>query len=410
MSTASPTALGAEDLPADEARSADTAGAPDTAGLNSWLELDAGAFRHNLRFLRSLVGPAVELSSVVKSNAYGHGLGAIARLAVGAGADSFCVHALEEAQALRRLGFREDVLIMGHVPWSRLEEAVTEDFRIVLFDEQSARRLAEIARRTGRRPRVHLKIETGTHRQGLSGEALGRLLDLLAPSTGIEVEGAYTHFADIEDTTDHRYARRQLVRFEEALAELTRRGQRIRRRHAACSAAALLFPETHFDMVRVGISQYGFWSSKETRLSFEHHKGGGEGPRPVLTWKARISQVKDIPTDASVGYGRTWRATRPTRLAILPIGYADGYDRGLSNAAWVLVRGRRAPVRGRICMNLTMIDVTDIPGVGVEDEVVLLGRSGEEEVSAETLAALAGTLHYEIVTRIAPHLPRIVLD
>ena len=380
-----------------------------TAGLNSWLEVDAGAYRHNLRFLRSLVGPDVELSAVVKSNAYGHGLEQIARLAVDGGADSFCVHALEEAQALRRLGFAQDVLIMGHVPWTRLEEAVAEDFRLVLYDEESARRLAEIAGLTGRRPRVHLKIETGTHRQGLADAELARLLDRLESSPEIDIEGVYTHFADIEDTTDHSYAGEQLERFRAEVAELERRGHRPRRRHTACSAAALLFPETHFDMVRVGISQYGFWSSKETRLSFEHSRGAGEGPRPVLSWKARISQVKEIPQGASVGYGRTWQATRPTRLAILPIGYSDGYDRGLSNAAYALVKGQRAPVRGRICMNLTMIDVTDIPDVGIEDEVVLLGRSGGEEVSAETLASLAGTLHYEIVTRIAPHLPRLIV-
>ncbi|MEO1082912.1 MAG: alanine racemase, partial [Acidobacteriota bacterium] len=349
---------------------------PETLRLNSWLEIDAVAYRHNLSFLRGSIGPDVELSAVVKSNAYGHGLEAIARLAADGGADSFCVHSLEEALDLRRLGFGQDILVMGHIPLDRLGDAVAHNLRMVVYNPETLWRLGALAHDVGVRPRVHLKIETGTHRQGVDGDELDALVDMIGQHPQIDVEGAYTHFADIEDTTDHSYARDQLGRFQDALARLAARGVEPRCRHAACSAAAVLFPETHFDMARVGISQYGFWSSKETHLSYEHRHGDGGGPRPILTWKARISQVKSIARGASVGYGRTWRATRDSRIAILPIGYSDGYDRAFSNAAHVLVRGRRAPVRGRVCMNLTMVDVTDIPDVQLEDEVVLLGRDG----------------------------------
>lgn len=391
----------------------------DTTGLNSWIEISESAYAANLEFFRRLVGPEVELSAVVKSNAYGHGLLEIAALAVRHGADSFCVHALDEALALRAAGFAQDVLILGRVPLARLDAVVEHDFRLVLYQLESARSLANVASEN-RPARVHLKIETGTHRQGVEGDDLRELLDFLKTSPQIRVEGVYTHFANIEDTTDHRYARRQAERFQRALAQIEDAGFRPTKRHAACSAAVALFPETHLDMVRLGISQYGFWSSKETRLSFHnlhHDQTDGDAAeaaedvlRPVMTWKSRISQVKWIPADASVGYGCTYQTTRRTRLAVLPTGYADGYDRKLSSAGHVLVRGRRAPVLGRICMNLTMIDVTDVPDVQVEDEVVLLGRQGEKEITAEQLAALVGTIPYEIVARIAPHMPRIVVD
>jgi alanine racemase len=258
--------------------------------------------------------------------------------------------------------------------------------------------------------RVHLKVETGTHRQGIEGDDLEDLLEYLRTVPRLQVEGVYTHFANIEDTTDHGYALRQAERFRMALAEVEAAGFHQAKRHAACSAAIALFPETHLDMVRLGISQYGIWSSKETRVSFQNlHETAESTLRPVLSWKARVSQVKWIPADAYVGYGCTYQTTRRTRLAVLPVGYGDGYDRHLSNTAHVLVRGCRAPVLGRVCMNLTMIDVTDVPGVAVEDEVVLLGRQGENEVTAEQLAALVGTISYEILARLAGHLARVVV-
>lgn len=382
-----------------------------TSALNSWIEISESAYRHNLDFVRRRLGPGVELAAVVKSNAYGHGWRQIAGLAMRHGADSFAVHSLDEALALRGGGFAQDVLILGHVPLARLEAAVAEDFRLILYNLENAHALAAITARLNRRVRVHLKLETGTYRQGLAEEELPAFLEFLRQHPRLELEGAATHFANIEDTTEHGYAESQLARFDRALATIATAGFQLRKRHAACSAAVLLFPETHFDLVRLGISQYGFFSSRETLLSYRNRHG--EDPaatlRPVLTWKARVSQVKWIPPDALVGYGGTWQATRPTRLAILPIGYADGYDRELGNQAYVLIRGRRAPVRGRICMNLTMVDVTDIDGVALEDEAVLLGRQGRQEISALQLAGLAGTIPYEIVARLAEHLPRLVV-
>jgi alanine racemase len=389
--------------------------------LNTWLEVSRSAYARNLGFFRRLVGPAVELAAVVKSNAYGHGMELIAGLAAENGADSFCVHSLDEALRLRRAGFGQDVLIMGHVPVARLAEAVREDFRLVLYNRASARRLAELAAGAGRPVRVHLKIETGTYRQGIDDGELGWFLSFLGRRAGLRLDGVYTHFANIEDTTDHGYARHQLERFHRAVERLREAGLDPGRRHAACSAATLVFPGTHFEMVRLGISQYGLWPSKETLLSY-NTAGLGRGSsqrrpsetadflEPVLTWKARISQLKRVPAGRFVGYGCTWQTTRETRLAILPVGYADGYDRRLSNQAYVLVGGRRAPVRGRVCMNLVMVDVTDVPGVELEDEAVLFGRMGDQRITADQLAGLVGTIHYEITSRLAADLPRILVE
>jgi alanine racemase len=389
----------------------------DLRELNSWIEISAGAYSRNLRFFRRRVGAEVELSAVVKANAYGHGMEPIARLAAEHGADSFSVHSLDEAQRLRRAGLGQEVLIMGHVPLARLEEAVAGGFRLVLYNRESAERLAAITADGDRRVRVHLKVETGTYRQGIDEDEVGWFADFLRRHPRLVPEGIYTHFANIEDTTDHGYARRQLERFEAAVARLRGAGLAVPLRHAACSAATLLFPRTHFEMVRLGVSQYGLWPSKETYLSYRLEHGDADasaddadGLEPVLTWKTRISQLKDVPAGALVGYGCTYQTTRRTRLAILPIGYSDGYSRRLSNQSYVLVGGRRAPVRGRVCMNLTMVDVTDVPGVGLEDEVVLIGRQGEGRVTAGQLADWIGTIHYEVVARISPELPRWVVE
>lgn len=379
-------------------------------GLSTWVEIDASAYRGNLAFFRRLVGDAVELSAVVKANAYGHGIREIAELAVAAGADSFCVHSLEEALDVRAAGHGLPILVLGHIPLARLDEAIAADLRIALFNRASLERLDALTATGTNRAKVHLKLETGTHRHGIAEDELDTFLTILKAAPGVDLEGVYTHFANIEDTTDHGYARAQRARFETLVDRIRSAGLAPEVRHAACSAAALVVPETRFDMVRLGIGQFGFWPSKETLLSYRAAAGDDRAAlEPVLTWKTRIAQLKTVPAGAFVGYGLTYRTTRTTRLAILPVGYSDGYDRQLSNQAHVLVAGRRAPVRGRVCMNLTLVDVSDIPEVALEDEVVLLGSQGSERVSAEQLAAWSGTIHYEIVARIRSTIPRLVV-
>lgn len=226
--------------------------------------------------------------------------------------------------------------------------------------------------------------------------------------SSVEIQGASTHYANIEDTTDSSFAVEQLAAFYRAAEILEKEGVNVLLRHTACSAATILFPETHFNMVRLGISMYGLWSSKETK-AVAKNKNSEFNLRPVLTWKTIVAQIKNIAAGTPVGYGLTERVGRDSKIAILPVGYYDGYDRKLSSVGNVLIRGKRCKVLGRICMNMVIVDVTDLERIELEDEVVLLGRQGREEVSADDLAGKIGTINYEVVTRINPLIARKIV-
>ncbi|MBN2497924.1 MAG: alanine racemase [Deltaproteobacteria bacterium] len=375
----------------------------------SWIEIDTRAIADNLRAFRAQLRDS-QLMAVVKGEAYGHGMLPVARAALDAGADWLGTFNLHEALELCRAGLAEvPVLVLGYVPISDLAEAIDHGIRITVSSPETAEAAGRIASEQASRAFLHLKLETGTHRLGLEGAALERTLAVIEKIPQLVLEGAHTHFANIEDTTEHDYARMQLERFEQQLAAIRQAGHELRQPHTACTAAAILFPRTHFAMVRVGIGMYGLWPSKETFLSALQENKPAPALRPALTWKTRVAQVKRVPAGAYVGYGCTYRCTRETLLAILPVGYANGYDRLLSNRGHVLIGGLRAPIRGRVCMNLTMVDVTDVPSVSLEDEVVLLGEQGDEKITAELMASWAQTINYEVVTRADPYAPRRVL-
>jgi alanine racemase len=377
--------------------------------LLSWCEIDASAFRRNLALFRSLMGGGCRLLLVVKANAYGHGLDLMTRLAGASGVEALGVHQLDEAAAVRRRGWSGPLLVLGYVPRARLEEGADLDVEFTVYDPVILERLDRIGRERGRRVACHLKLETGTYRQGILEEELESYAGLFLRSEGLRLAGLSTHFANIEDTTDHSYAERQLATFRRMAARFREAGLGEALLHTACTAAVLTMPETCMDMARLGIGAYGIWPSRETLASARSHGDGRVILRPVLSWKSRVAQVKDAPAGAFIGYGCSHRTSRRTRLAVIPIGYADGYDRGLSGLAHVLIRGGRAQVLGRICMNLFMVDVTDIDGVEAEDEVVLIGRQENEEIRAADLAAQAQTIAYEMVSRISPMLPRLAV-
>jgi alanine racemase len=380
--------------------------------LNSWIEISEAAYRHNIGFFSGLLNPQVELSVVVKANAYGHGLLQIASLAQKNGVKSFCVHSLEEALTLRENGFTQHILIMGHIPLLRLKEAIQANFRLVLFNQESLDVILKETKHLNESVRIHLKLETGTNRQGINRDELSRFMTKMKNQTAVILESVYTHFSNIEDTTNHEYALSQLERFREMVFLIQNSGFDQIKKHAACSASILLFPETHFDMVRLGISQYGLWPSRETFVSYKikHTRNGENVLKPVLSWKTRIGQIKQLSTNQFVGYGCSYQTTRESKVAVLPIGYSDGYDRKLSNQGYVLIRGKRAPIRGRICMNMIMVDVTDIPEAKLEDEVVLIGKQGNEYISVDQLASLSGTINYEWISRINPHIHRLIVE
>jgi alanine racemase len=247
-------------------------------------------------------------------------------------------------------------------------------------------------------------VETGTHRQGVApGDLAGFVKELLALSN-LEIEGVYTHFANIEDTLDPTFAQFQIHEFRRALATVEDAGARPSWIHASATSGALLYPETGFNMIRVGIGTYGIWPSRETQLA-SRERGRRITLTPALSWKTRIAQIKTIKPGEFVGYGLTYQASHPMKIAILPIGYYDGYDRKLSNSSRVLVAGQAVPVIGRVMMNMIAIDVTDVD-VKHDDEVVLIGRQGKAEIRAEDLAEKIGTIAYEVVSRINPGIPR----
>jgi alanine racemase len=257
--------------------------------------------------------------------------------------------------------------------------------------------------------KLHLKLETGNHRQGVGIEDALILADLIKASPFLELEGICSHFANVEDTTEHHYAKKQLQTFQEMAQILKEHGHEIKIKHMANSAASILWPDACMDMVRIGISAYGLWPSKESKV-LAQYLGNQIQLKPALQWKTKVMQIKQVGVGQSIGYGCTYTTTHPITLAILPVGYYEGYDRGLSNLAYVLIKGQRAHVRGRICMNITMVDITDIPDVQLEDEVILLGSWGDEVITAEQVASWAGTINYEVITRIAGHLPRIAVE
>jgi len=378
----------------------------------TWIEIHAGKFKENVKFFRERLENHVTLSLVIKSNAYGHGLEEIARLGEKNGIQHFCVHTLEEALEIKKHVKKATVLIMGYMATDEVEKAIAQEIEMVCFNLDFIETVSKTAKGLNRDAIVHLKVETGTNRLGMGKEEIKILIPILQKIKNVRIKGLYTHYANIEDTTDHSYAQDQLTRFLAIKEMLDAAGIQPEQLHTACSAAILLFPQTHFQLVRLGISQYGLWPSRETYLSYLHKKKTNdvEALKPILTWKTRVAQVKNVSEGAFVGYGCTYKLSRDSKIAVLPIGYADGYDRKLSNQGYVLIKGKRAPIRGRICMNLTMVDVTDIPEAAVHDEVVLIGNQGDENISVEQVAAWADTIHYEVITNLGSHIPRKIIN
>lgn len=377
----------------------------------SWIEISRKAYRKNIDFFRSRIVNGAQIAVVIKANGYGHGVVETAHFADECGISIFCVHSLEEAMMLRKEGLDQRVIILGPVMKQNLSKVIENDLETVCYLPENLEILEKKAAELKKKGKIHLKIETGTNRQGIRGAELDNFMKTLKRCPNIELTGVYSHFANIEDTTDHSYAKFQMDRFNSELEIVRNSGFSGFDIHFASSAAAAIFQNTHLSMIRLGISQYGLWSSKETYLTYitEHGHGPEHILTPVLTWKTVISQIKHLKAGEFVGYGCTYQMTRDAKIAVLPVGYSDGYDRALSNQGYVLVKGKRAPVIGRVMMNLITVDITDINDVNVEDEVVLIGQQGEEIIRAEHLASLTGTINYEIVSRIAPHIPRIVV-
>jgi alanine racemase len=376
--------------------------------LLNWVEISKEKLTHNVKTFKNLIGKDRILCPAVKANAYGHGITECAPTIVEAGADWLGVNSLEEAQKLRTAGIQCPIYIMGYIPRANLEETVKNGFRFVVYNEETLSDLDDICNRTRSEALTHLKLETGSNRQGIRKENIPDIIDLYKKNPLIKMEGAATHFANIEDRIEHEYADFQLGNFKAMLGIIKNLGFDPPYKHCANTAATILFPNTYFNMARTGIGTYGLWPSNETFISARHENAHAD-LKPVLTWKTKIAQIRNISEGEDVGYGCTYRAQRDGRIAILPIGYYEGLNRKLSNKGYVLINGRRAPIRGRVCMNMTIVDVTNIPDVKLEDEAVIIGAQGSEVISAENFAEWVGTINYEVVTHIHESIKRVLV-
>ncbi len=367
--------------------------------MQAQLEIDLGAIAANVDAISQFVRPS-KFAAVVKANAYGHGISEVAR-ALEDRVERFCVYEVAEAVALREAGIRAPILIMGPIESSDLDLAHASNAAITLWDTGNyARRVASVARRRSKNFAVHVKIETGVSRIGLSPAAAPAAIDVYARTPELTLEGAYSHLAAAEEL-DSDFTLVQLARFQEAVKSAPPGV-----RHIAASAAAMLWPQTRLDMVRVGIALYGLWPSPETQARL----GDAIPLRAALRWTTRLVSVRDVPAETSVGYGRTYRTTSNARIGVLPIGYAEGIPRAVSNRGAVLIDGKRCPIVGRVCMNMTMVDVTSVTSATPGMQVTLIGRDGDAFLSAEDWANWAGTIDYEIVARLPQHTPRVFVS
>ena len=367
----------------------------------TWVEIDLGAIAHNTRRVKEIVGPDVEVMVTLKADAYGHGAIPVAQTALNNGATWLGVACFPEAQVLRDAGIEAPILILGYTPPWQARDALRYNLRTTVFDLDVARALSKAAVALNRVARVHVKVDTGMGRLGLFPEQVVEFVQRIRTLPNLVVEGLFTHFsvADAADPWHRDYTRRQLERFRGVLADLEAAGIEIPVVHAANSAATFTLPEAHFNLVRPGIAIYGLAPSSDVPLPPDF--------RPALTWKTQIAQVKEMPPGSYIGYGATYRTQGRQRIAVIPVGYADGFRRAPQTWGEVLVRGQRAPLVGRVCMDQAMIDVTHIDGVRPGDEVVLIGEQGGERITAEEVAERLGTINYEVVSEILARVPRV---
>ena len=366
----------------------------------TWAEVDLDAIAHNARGLKERVGEETELMAVVKANAYGHGAVPVARTALENGASRLAVNRTLEGVELRQAGLTAPILILGYSLPGEAEAIVRWDLTPTVTTVEGALALSAMSDRQGKVTPIHVKVDTGMGRFGLLPDEVVPFVRRISELPGLKLEGLFTHFA-VADSADKTYTRRQFGLYMRVVRQLEEAGFTIPLKHVANSAATLDLPEMHLDMVRCGIALYGLRPSDEVEPAIPL--------RPAMALKSRVARVRTLPPGSSISYGCTYTTTRPTPVALVPVGYGDGYHRLLSNKGSVLIGGKRAPIVGRVCMDQFVVDVTDINGVRQDDEVVIFGCQGKEEISAEEVAALAGTINYEIVTSILPRVTRVYL-
>ena len=362
----------------------------------SRVDIDLEALASNLRVIKAKVGANTGIMAVVKANAYGHGAVAVSRTALRNGADCLAVANMAEAIQLRRAGISAPILLLSYLPVDAVVVALQFDISVSLFDQQQAARFETVARGAGGVLKTHIKVDSGMGRLGIMPDNAAALATSLRSCEAIQVDGIYTHFSVADE--DPRYTAQQRATFEYAVATMREAGCAFRYVHAANSAATVRPVAGGFNLIRPGLLLYGL-KPCESATSIE-------GLQPVMSWKTVIAQVKTLPPNSPVGYGNSYRTRGEEKIAVLPVGYADGLRRSPQPWREVLVHGRRAPLVGRVSMEKTTINVSHIPDVIAGDEVVLLGKQGDDEISADEVAAWLGAINYEVLTSVLPRVPR----
>ena len=387
----------------------------------SWVEVSKKAIKYNIKNLSSLTRKRVKFMAVVKSNAYGHGMIDFAQCASEYGVDYLGVVSIEEALKLRRSGITKPIVVLGYVLPERAIDAQENNIEIAVISPEHA--VALINSKFKPTLKVHIKVETGINRMGILKKNILSVFKELSKTKKIEIVGLYSHLASVEEN-NLDYTADQFKEFGEIVEILAKYNFKVPHKHIAASGASLILPESHFDIVRCGISCYGLWPSEENKKNF-YAEADADTPRPflkpALSYKTRIIQIKEVQS-GYIGYGCTYRITRVKKIAIIPIGYYDGFDRGLScssinktdgdneyGCGEVLIAGKRCQVLGRVCMNMTIVDVSKINSreINIGDEVVIIGRQGKEKITPEEVANKLDTINYEVITRIPEHITRI---
>lgn len=380
----------------------------------SYLELSESALAANLKFIRKTFCKSAKLSCVVKGNAYGHGIFETAPLLVKHGVEHISVFSSYEAfQVQKAVGSGKiSIMIMGDVPDYHMDPVIENEMEFFIFDLYRLKLAIERAKILNKKAKIHIEVETGMNRLGFNMKSLKQALNLIKKNIEhLSVEGVCTHFAGAESISNHTRVKEQIKNFKKALKFVSEEEVKPKLRHCACSAAALRFPKTRMDMVRVGIMTYGFWPSEETLITYLSGKKSDKNPlQTILSWKSRIMALKEVKVGEFIGYGTSYLASENKRLALIPVGYANGFARSLSNSGRVIIGGRRTQVVGTVNMNAITVDVTNFDEVNIGDEVVLIGKSKDAEITVASFANFTDQLNYEVLARLPKDLSRRVVD
>lgn len=376
------------------------------------ITISRSALKNNIAFLRQRLGDA-RLCSVVKGNAYGHGLKPYIPLAMELGVDYFGVYSADEAwYVVEHLCKCPDLFIMGMVEGDALAWAIENNVEFSVYDLPRLEAALKLATKLNRKARIHIEVETGMHRTGFDPKALPLAIERVQRhGEQVDLVGLFTHFAGAESRSNDERVTSQMALFEGARNSFERAGLYARYAHQACSAAVMNYPHTVGPMARIGIMQYGYWSNQETWFRYSATSDGNIDPlQRIIGWQSRIMALTNVEAGGHVGYGASCEALHPMRIAVVPVGYAHGFTRGLSNFGRVLVRGQQAPVTGIVNMNAISVDVTDIEGVERGDEVVLIGQQGEQCITVASFSEMSEVLNYELLTRLPRTIPRMIIE